>query len=107
MTYQCLHKFVPRKNLLLNVIGPTPLLSDDERLDRTVVGDFLGDPEDFNRAVMYDYVDQLDFSSKDLVQALRYSDLTALRCSTASKTIASFHVYRDIGGNCLIQLVFH
>jgi len=40
-------------------------------LDRTVIGDYLGDPDDVNRAVMYQYVDLLDFTGKDLVQSLR------------------------------------
>ncbi len=44
---------------------------DDDRLDRTVIGDYLGDPDDVNRAVMYQYVDLLDFTGKDLVQSLR------------------------------------
>lgn len=47
------------------------LLTED-RLDKTVVGDFLGDPDKFNKEVMYSYVDQLDFKDKDFVSALRH-----------------------------------
>jgi len=47
------------------------LHKDDERLDRTVIGDFLGDPEEYNKTIMYIYVDMLDFKNKELVQALR------------------------------------
>ena len=43
-------------------------LQDDERLDRTVIGEFLGEPDDMNKTVMYMYVDLLDFKDKDLVQ---------------------------------------
>ena len=43
----------------------------DERLDRTVMGDYLGDPADLCRTVMYTYVDLLDFKEKDMVAALR------------------------------------
>jgi len=59
------------------LIGPDPrdiadfLHKDDERLDRTVIGDFLGDPDDLNKNTMYLYVDMLEFKDKDLIQALR------------------------------------
>ncbi|XP_050430571.1 brefeldin A-inhibited guanine nucleotide-exchange protein 1 isoform X2 [Adelges cooleyi] len=44
----------------------------DERLDKTAIGDFLGENEDFNKEVMYYYVDQMNFVSKDVVTALRF-----------------------------------
>lgn len=44
----------------------------DERLDKTSIGDFLGEHDDFNKEVMYNYVDQMLFAGKDLVSALRY-----------------------------------
>ena len=59
------------------LIGPDPrdiadfLHKDDDRLDRTVIGDFLGDPDDLNKNTMYLYVDMLDFKDKDLIQSLR------------------------------------
>lgn len=34
-------------------------------------GDFLGDPDEYNKTIMYIYVDMLDFKNKELVQALR------------------------------------
>ncbi|CAL8096814.1 unnamed protein product [Orchesella dallaii] len=43
----------------------------DERLDKTVIGEFLGDPDKFHKQVMYAYVDQMDFKDKDFVTALR------------------------------------
>ncbi|GAB6029023.1 Brefeldin A-inhibited guanine nucleotide-exchange protein 1 [Chamberlinius hualienensis] len=43
----------------------------DDRLDKNVIGDFLGENEKFNKEVMYAYVDQMDFSGKDFVSALR------------------------------------
>ncbi|XP_024084043.1 brefeldin A-inhibited guanine nucleotide-exchange protein 1 isoform X3 [Cimex lectularius] len=46
-------------------------LHSDERLDKTGIGDLLGDNTDFAKEVMYKYVDQMDFSGKDLVAALR------------------------------------
>ncbi|CAB3410687.1 unnamed protein product [Caenorhabditis bovis] len=46
-------------------------LMKEERLDKTVVGDYLGDHDEFNKQVMYAYVDDLDFSSLDIVSALR------------------------------------
>ncbi|KAE9540029.1 hypothetical protein AGLY_005281 [Aphis glycines] len=44
----------------------------DERLDKTAIGDFLGENEDFNKEVMYYYVDQMNFVGKDVVTALRF-----------------------------------
>uniref|UniRef100_A0A8C5SEA5 SEC7 domain-containing protein n=1 Tax=Laticauda laticaudata TaxID=8630 RepID=A0A8C5SEA5_LATLA len=46
-------------------------LHQEERLDSTQVGEFLGDNDKFNKEVMYAYVDQHDFSVKDFVSALR------------------------------------
>ncbi|XP_033116486.1 brefeldin A-inhibited guanine nucleotide-exchange protein 1-like [Anneissia japonica] len=43
----------------------------DERLDKTVMGDYLGENDKFTKEVMYAYVDQMDFSSKNIVAALR------------------------------------
>uniref|UniRef100_A0A8C2SG23 SEC7 domain-containing protein n=1 Tax=Capra hircus TaxID=9925 RepID=A0A8C2SG23_CAPHI len=46
-------------------------LHQEERLDSTQVGDFLGESMKFNKEVMYAYVDQLDFCEKEFVSALR------------------------------------
>ncbi|CAB0008526.1 unnamed protein product, partial [Nesidiocoris tenuis] len=46
-------------------------LHSDDRLDKTGIGDLLGDNTDFAKEVMYAYVDQLVFTGKDLVSALR------------------------------------
>ena len=69
------------------------LHKDDDRLDRTVIGDYLGDPDDFNRAVMYQYVDLLDFTGKDLVQALRYSICFE---STVVKYTITVHIHNSV-----------
>lgn len=42
----------------------------DERLDKTAIGDFLGDHN--HNQVMYSYIDQMNFADRDLVTALRY-----------------------------------
>ncbi|KYN11925.1 Brefeldin A-inhibited guanine nucleotide-exchange protein 1 [Trachymyrmex cornetzi] len=42
----------------------------DERLDKTAIGDFLGDHN--HNQVMYHYIDQMNFADRDLVTALRY-----------------------------------
>lgn len=47
-------------------------LHTDDRLDKTFIGDFLGENEDFAREVMYAYVDLIDFSNMDIVAALRH-----------------------------------
>ncbi|CDW58249.1 brefeldin A inhibited guanine [Trichuris trichiura] len=46
-------------------------LHREDRLDRAAVGDYLGDGDNSCKEVMYSYVDQIDFSGKDFVSALR------------------------------------
>ncbi|XP_061777821.1 brefeldin A-inhibited guanine nucleotide-exchange protein 1 isoform X1 [Nerophis ophidion] len=58
------------------MLGTTPedlaqFLHQEERIDSTQVGEFLGDNDRFNKEVMYAYVDQMDFQGKDFVSALR------------------------------------
>ncbi|XP_063814964.1 brefeldin A-inhibited guanine nucleotide-exchange protein 2 isoform X2 [Pseudophryne corroboree] len=58
------------------MLGSTPqdiaqFLHQEDRLDFTMIGEFLGENGRFNREVMYSYVDQLDFCDKDFVSALR------------------------------------
>ncbi|XP_015926421.1 brefeldin A-inhibited guanine nucleotide-exchange protein 1 isoform X1 [Parasteatoda tepidariorum] len=58
------------------ILGNSPAdiaeyLLTEERLNRTMIGDFLGDNNKINREVMYAYVDQMDFAEKDIVSALR------------------------------------
>lgn len=47
-------------------------LHDEDRLDKTYIGDFLGENDDFCKETMYTYVDQMDFTNMDFVAALRY-----------------------------------
>ncbi|KAL2104142.1 hypothetical protein ACEWY4_001010 [Coilia grayii] len=58
------------------MLGTSPediaqFLQQEDRLDTTQVGEFLGENVRFNKEVMYSYVDQLDFCGKDFVSALR------------------------------------
>uniref|UniRef100_A0A8C9XJH3 ARF guanine nucleotide exchange factor 2 n=1 Tax=Sander lucioperca TaxID=283035 RepID=A0A8C9XJH3_SANLU len=46
-------------------------LHQEDRLDTTQVGEFVGENIKFNKEVMYCYVDQLDFCGRDFVSALR------------------------------------
>ncbi|CAK9296919.1 unnamed protein product [Gordionus sp. m RMFG-2023] len=46
-------------------------LYNESRLDKTAVGDYLGDNDDFHKEVMYAYIDLMDFKGKGFVQALR------------------------------------
>jgi brefeldin A-inhibited guanine nucleotide-exchange protein len=43
----------------------------NEKLDKTMIGEFLGENENFNKEVMYAYVDQMNFAGRDIVSALR------------------------------------
>lgn len=58
------------------LVGRTPediarFFHEEDRLDKTCVGDFLGDNEKLNKEVMYAYVDHMDFANIDFVPALR------------------------------------
>lgn len=44
---------------------------NDDRLDKHVLGDFLGESDKYNKEVMYAYVDLFDFNRMDFVPALR------------------------------------
>lgn len=47
-------------------------LLKEERLDKTLIGDYLGDNDVHNIAVMVAYIDAMDFEDLDIVAALRY-----------------------------------
>ncbi|KAM9855174.1 brefeldin A-inhibited guanine nucleotide-exchange protein 2, partial [Aulostomus maculatus] len=58
------------------MLGPSAediaqFLHQEDRLDTTQVGEYLGENIKFNKEVMYCYVDQLDFCGRDFVSALR------------------------------------
>ena len=46
------------------------LLSENSRLDKNAIGEYLGELE--NKEIMYHYVDAMDYSEKNFVSALRY-----------------------------------
>lgn len=46
-------------------------LAKTEGLDKTLIGDYLGEREDFNLKVMHAYVDALDFSGLEFDTAIR------------------------------------
>lgn len=59
------------------LIGNTPenvakWLHEDERLDKTAVGDFLGENDDYSISIMCAYVDYKDYHDMDIVAALRF-----------------------------------
>lgn len=71
----------PRKGIAFlqeqGLLGPNKeevakFLHHEDRLDKTFIGDFLGDNDDFCKETMYTYVDQMDFSNMDFVAALRH-----------------------------------
>ncbi|KAM7451901.1 Brefeldin A-inhibited guanine nucleotide-exchange protein 1 [Porites harrisoni] len=58
------------------LLGPEPedvaeLLHTDERLDKTQIGELIGDNDLFSREVMYSYIDKFNFKDMDFVTALR------------------------------------
>lgn len=60
-----------------NLLGKEPsdiaeFLYKEERLDKTIIGDFLGENDQFNKECMYAYVDQINFFNMEIVSALRY-----------------------------------
>ncbi|XP_055681945.1 brefeldin A-inhibited guanine nucleotide-exchange protein 1 [Lutzomyia longipalpis] len=47
-------------------------LHEDDRLDKTVIGDYLGENDDHCKKVMCAYIDAMDFDELDIVAALRH-----------------------------------
>lgn len=47
-------------------------LHTDDRLDKTFIGECLGENDDHSKEVMYAYVDAMNFIDLDIVAALRY-----------------------------------
>lgn len=46
-------------------------LHEDDRLDKTLIGDYIGDNDEHSKSVMCAYIDALNFSDLDIVAALR------------------------------------
>lgn len=47
-------------------------LHTDDRLDKTFIGDYLGENDDHCKSVMCAYIDAMDFADQDIVASLRY-----------------------------------
>lgn len=47
-------------------------LHTDDRLDKTFIGDYLGENDEHCKAVMCAYIDAMDFAEQDIVASLRY-----------------------------------
>lgn len=69
-------------------------LHTEERLDKTNIGDFLGDNDDFCKEVMYTYVDQMEFTSMDFVAALRHF-LDGFRLPGEAQKIDRYTIHID------------
>lgn len=66
-------QFLQEQNLLgASHIDVAKFFQSDDRLDKTFIGDFLGENDDFCKEVMYAYVDCMNFANMDIVAALRY-----------------------------------
>eukprot|EP00775_Hariotina_reticulata_P008270 gene8270-8458_t len=70
----------PKKGIVLlqneEMLGGGPedvaaFLANTDGLDKTLIGDYLGEREDFNLKVMHCYVDALDFSDMEFDSAIR------------------------------------
>lgn len=66
-------QFLQDQNLLgAGVTDVAKWLLNDERLDNTVVGEYLGENDDHCKQVMCAYIDLMNFADMDIVAALRY-----------------------------------
>uniref|UniRef100_A0A182Q5J5 SEC7 domain-containing protein n=1 Tax=Anopheles farauti TaxID=69004 RepID=A0A182Q5J5_9DIPT len=65
--------FLQERGLLgTTVEGVARWLHEDERLDKTQIGDYLGENDEQAKAVMCGYIDAMNFAELDIVAALRY-----------------------------------
>ncbi|KAI9357006.1 hypothetical protein DFJ73DRAFT_953328 [Zopfochytrium polystomum] len=76
------------------VFGRTPkeiaqFLQNTDGLDKTMIGEFLGEGEEENIAIMHAYVDEFDFTAMPFVQALR-SFLQSFRLPGEAQKIDRF-----------------
>lgn len=60
-----------------NLIGPSDQdvagwLLSDERLEKTIIGDYLGENDDHCKSVMCAYIDAMNFAGMEIVAALRH-----------------------------------
>lgn len=66
-------QFLQERNLIgSNVVDIAKWLHEDERLDKTIIGDFLGENDEHSKSVMVAYIDAKDFNNLDIVAALRF-----------------------------------
>lgn len=66
-------QFLQDQNLIgASVADVAKWLLHDERLDKTNVGDYLGENDDHCKQVMCAYIDLMNFADMDIVAALRY-----------------------------------
>lgn len=66
-------QFLQERQLLGSaILDVAKWLIEDERLDKTQIGDFLGENDENSKAVMCAYIDLKDFSNMDIVAALRF-----------------------------------
>ncbi|XP_022693411.1 brefeldin A-inhibited guanine nucleotide-exchange protein 1-like isoform X2 [Varroa jacobsoni] len=59
------------------IVGDMPediarFFHSEPRLDKMQIGEVIGDPDPFKRLIMSAYIDQMDFSGKEIVAALRH-----------------------------------
>ncbi|GAB0091813.1 brefeldin A-inhibited guanine nucleotide-exchange protein 1 [Sergentomyia squamirostris] len=65
--------FLQERNLLEDSVEAiAKWLHEDDRLDKTIIGDYLGENDDHCKKVMCAYIDALDFDEMDIVAALRH-----------------------------------
>lgn len=66
-------QFLQEKQLLGATCGDIARwLHEDERLDKTVIGNYIGENDDHSKEVMCAYIDAFDFRQMEVVAALRF-----------------------------------
>ena len=50
---------------IVNFFKTTP------QLDKTCIGDYMGEDKPFNKAILYNYIDDMDFAGANFVEALK------------------------------------
>lgn len=77
-------------------------LEKTQGLNKTQIGDYLGERDDFNLKVMHAYVDALDFTELDFDEAIRCAALGALGLGgTGRRLAAAAESVRVVGSHML------
>lgn len=71
ITYLIQKGFIQKEPLEAQVLGIVDFLKSTGSLDKTKIGEYLGEDIDLNKKVLYQYVDSFDFADVPYVESMK------------------------------------